>query len=239
MPVLDDATRRISSDSGPSPRRPRYGGVMERDFWLERWSNRQIGFHLPAANPRLVAHRDVLANAPKILVPLCGKTLDLVYLAGHGHDVVGVELAERAATDFFDEQGLSPEVRDVGSLRLCSTDRIAIAVGDFFEATSELLGAFDGVYDRAALIALPPEMRPRYVAHLRSLVRPGGRVLLVTLDFDAPGGPPFSVTEAEVRALYAGAHVSLLERVDVTEDSPNLLARGATRVSELVFSVDP
>lgn len=218
---------------------PWYRAPMERDFWLERWSTQQIGFHLSAANPRLVAHRDVLARAPKVLVPLCGKTLDLVYLAGHGHEVVGVELAERAARDFFDEQGLSPEVREVGSLRLCSTDRIAIAVGDFFHATADVLGTFDGVYDRAALIALPPEMRSRYVAHLRSLVRPGGRVLPVTLDFDAPGGPPFSVTEEEVRTLYAGAHVSLLERVDVTDDSPNLLARGATRVSELVFAIDP
>ena len=115
---------------------------------------------------------------------------------------------------------------------------VAIAVGDFFHTTVDVLGTFDGVYDRAALIALPPEMRSRYVAHLRSLVRPGGRVLLVTLDFDAAGGPPFSVTEEEVRTLYAGAHVSLLERVDVTDDSPNLLARGATRASELVFAID-
>lgn len=201
----------------------------------------QIGFHLTSENPRLTAHwARVSRPDARVLVPLCGKSVDLAWLASRGHDVVGVELSETAARAFFEERGIEPEVVETPSFRLFRADRVTIAVGDFFAAMPETLsGSFDLAYDRAALIALPPELRERYVSTLRGLLAANGRVLLVTIDFDAPGGPPFSVDEDAVRALYADARVELVERADALDSSANLTARGATRVDELVFVVDP
>lgn len=214
---------------------------MQPDFWHERWQNGQIGFHLPAENPRLVAHWAKIATpGARVLVPLCGKSVDLAWLAARGHEVVGVELSELAARAFFEERGIAPEVVEAGPFRIFRRDRVSIAVGDFFASTPETLGgSFALAYDRAALIALPPELRERYVRTLRGLLSPRGKVLLVTLDFDAPGGPPFSVDAAAVRSLHRDANIELLEEVDETSTSANLLARGASRASELVFLVEP
>ncbi len=210
---------------------------MQPSFWFERWQTGQLGFHLPEPNPRLVEHwSDDAAHAPRVLVPLCGKSVDLAWLAARGHEVVGVELSDLAARAFFDERGLSPEVSTVGPFVVHRHENLRIFVGDFFAATPELLGGrFEIAYDRAALIALPPEMREDYVRTLRTLLAPRGSVLLVTLAFDAGGGPPFSVDDAAVRSLHAGANIERLAEVDVTAASANLVARGATRVTELVF----
>ncbi len=212
---------------------------MDKDFWLERWRNAQIGFHLARPNPRLVAHADLLdAGGPKrVLVPLCGKSLDLAYLASHGHSVVGVELAETAAAAFFAEHGATPTRTALHGLERLESDGVSIVVGDFFACDRERVGTFDAAYDRAALIALPPETRPAYVAKLRSLLAPGATILLVTLDFDADGGPPFSVGDAEVRALYPDCAIEPLGAHDASGDTPNVLARGATRVDERVYAV--
>lgn len=224
---------------GPPGSSPYYR--MQPDFWHDRWSSGQIGFHLPAENPRLVAHWAKIAKpGARVLVPLCGKSVDLAWLADRGHEVVGVELSEVAARSFFEERGLAPEISTAGPFRVFRHGRVSIAVGDFFAATPDTFGGpFELAYDRASLIALPPELRDRYVATLRSLLAPGARVLLVTLDFDAPGGPPFSVDAAAVSALHHGSRLELFEEVDTTADSPNLVARGASRASELVFLVEP
>jgi thiopurine S-methyltransferase len=212
---------------------------MDKDFWLERWRSAKIGFHLATPNPRLVEHAARLeTGGPKrVLVPLCGKTLDLAYLASRGHSVVGVELAEEAALAFFAEHGATPARTALGGLERFESGAIAIVVGDFFACDPERLGTFDAVYDRAALIALPPEIRLAYVAKLRSLLAPGATILLVTFDFDASGGPPFSVGDAEVDALYPDCEIEPLGAYELTDDSPNVLARGATRVHERVYAI--
>ena len=148
---------------------------MDHDFWLERWRTGQIGFHLPATNPRLLAHWPrIEAEQPRrVLVPLCGKSNDLAWLAarsgpnGKPVEVVGVELSREAAVAFFAEHGLTPSIERRGPFECFSHANLTIAVGDFFAATPEsLLGTFDAAYDRAALIALPPSMRAEYVAAL-------------------------------------------------------------------------
>lgn len=212
---------------------------MQPDFWHERWQSGQIGFHLAEPNPRLIAHWDATAgSARRVLVPLCGKSVDLAWLAARGHDVVGVELSELAAEAFFAERGIVPTITADGPFRVFRHERLAIAVGDFFAATpSALHGAFDAVYDRAAMIAMPPELRPSYVKTLVGLLAETANLLLVTLDFDAASGPPFCVDADEVRDTYGDGRVELLERADVSSESPNLLGRGATRADELVFRI--
>ena len=173
---------------------------MEREFWLERWRENQIGFHQPQGHPRLRKHWADLGSPGRVLVPLCGKTPDLLWLAQHGFDTTGVELSEIAVRSFFSENALPFEEGQQGGLRVMSSTELPLKliVGDFFAYTPD--HAFDALYDRAALIALPESMRPGYVRHCRSLLRPDGGVLLITLRYnaDAMDGPPFPIEPEEI-----------------------------------------
>jgi thiopurine S-methyltransferase len=212
---------------------------VKPDYWLERWQAGHIGFHRTDVNPRLAQyHARVLGQCVRVLVPLCGKSVDLEWLVVQGHEVVGIELSELAARAFFTERGFEPERRSEGAFIAYSHGGVKILVGDFFAATPTEQGSFDGVYDRAALIALPEEMRERYVSRLRTLLTPKARVLLLTLHFDAPGGPPFSVASEEVHAAYAGASVTLLGRDDARHDAPGPVERGASFVNEEAYLIE-
>lgn len=185
---------------------------MEPGFWIDRWREGKIGFHEGQPNAHLVRFAGQLGAARRVLVPLCGKTVDLAYLAAQGHDVVGVELVEDAARAFFAEQGITPTVAAHGPFVAYAAPGLTILIGDMFATTAPWLGAVDALYDRAALIALPPALRARYVAHLRALLPAGAPGLLVTLDYpqDRMPGPPFAVADAEVRAHYDRLAVALL-----------------------------
>lgn len=212
---------------------------MKAEYWLERWQAGHIGFHRTEANPRLVAnHQHALGDTVRVLVPLCGKSVDLEWLVVRGHDVVGVELSELAAQAFFAERGFTPARNEVADFIEYRYGGVAILVGDFFSATPEALGYFDAAYDRAALIALPADLRARYVAHLATLLAPKARLLLVTLHYDAEGGPPFDVSPAEVERSFPEARITLLESVDARADTPGPVSRGATFVHENVHLVE-
>jgi thiopurine S-methyltransferase len=182
---------------------------MEHAFWRERWTEGRIGFHEGKPNQFLVRHADVLGAGRRVLVPLCGKAEDLMCLAALGHRVVGIELVEDAVRAFFEEHGLVPAIDG----NIYSHGAITLIAGDFFAVTPAHVGAIDALYDRAALIALPADLRPRYSAHVRSLVGSGSPGLVITLEFpnDPCTGPPFSVPEAELRSHYGDAR--LLEEV--------------------------
>jgi thiopurine S-methyltransferase len=177
---------------------------MQPEFWKARWSEGKIGFHEGAPNAFLARHAARIADRRRVLVPLCGKSEDLAYLAAHGHEVIGIELVEDAASAFFTEHAATPAITRRGPLAIYTAGAITILAGDLFTVTEADVGAIDAIYDRAALIALPPELRRRYIDHLRTLVPALTRTLLVTLEYpqDRFEGPPFSVLEAEVRALY-------------------------------------
>ncbi len=213
---------------------------MEADFWLERWQSKQIGFHQDEVNRHLERHWPGLGLAPgsRVLVPLCGKSRDLLWLAAQGHAVTGVELSEIAVRDFFAENGLEPLVRELGPFREWRCDEIRILQGDFFDLDGRLLGAVAGVYDRAALVALPARMRGRYVAHLYRLLRRGTRVLLVSMEYpqEEMEGPPFSVSAEEIRERYgAGFIVEALDRVDILDENPRFRERGLSSLVETLF----
>lgn len=208
---------------------------MEPDFWRARWGEGRIGFHEGAPNAHLRKHLDVLARARRVLVPLCGKAEDLAFLAAAGREVVGVELVEDAVRAFFAEHGLTPAITREGPLTRYAQGPLTLYAGDVFEATPGRVGTFDGWYDRAALIALPPPLRARYVPHLLGLLEPGAAGLLVTVEYDQEkrAGPPFSVREDEVRGLLRGQEVRLLEDVpaDRFGDLPSREKCFALRVS--------
>lgn len=192
---------------------------MDASFWHAKWERNEIGFHGSEAHSLLVAHFEALALPPgsRIFLPLCGKTLDIHWLLAQGHRVVGAELSPLAIQQLFAELGVEPTVSRVGTLDRYSIEDLDVYVGDIFDVTAEILGPVDAVYDRAALVALPPAMRPRYTAHLRAITREAPQ-LLICFEYDQSqhAGPPFSIEGDEVRQHYEGSyHLTRLAQVDV------------------------
>lgn len=213
---------------------------MEADFWHERWRLGQIGFHQPEHHPALERWWHHLGIAPggRVLVPLCGRSLDMVWLARRGHPVLGIELSPVAAAGFFAHASLTPERAAAGPFMRLAAGTYEILEGDFFDLTASALGEVAGWYDRAALIALPDGMRRRYAELLGRLLPAGARGLLITHDYDQARmeGPPFSVPVDEVRDLFGGAFgVELLERHETISANPRLAERGLDSFREAVF----
>jgi len=208
---------------------------MERDFWLTRWRENLIGFHRTDINPALLKHLDrlQLADGDQVFVPLCGKSLDLAWLQQQGLRVLGVELSPIAAAAFFEEQGSAASISRVDGFESYRSGDIEILCGDYFSLSPEQLAGVRGVFDRAALIALPPEMRQSYAARMAELLAPGVRVLLVTMEYPRGqmDGPPFAVMEQEVRDLY-GDHfgITVLESEDLLAKEPGFRERGLTQM---------
>ncbi len=192
---------------------------MDAQFWLERWEENKIGFHEGEANAFLVKYVDRLGVAAggRIFLPLCGKTRDIAWLLSRGYHVTGAELSPLAIEQLFTELGTEPSRSESGSLTRWSSDGIDIFVGDLFDLSGEVLGAVDAIYDRAALVALPDQMRKRYTAHLTEISSAAPQ-LLITFDYDQAlmDGPPFSVSGKEVEHLYRDRYsITLLESREV------------------------
>ncbi|GLO39959.1 thiopurine S-methyltransferase [Pseudomonas putida] len=214
---------------------------MEPAFWQQRWADNQIGFHQAQVNPYLQKYWPTLGLAPgsRVLVPLCGKSLDLAWLAGQGYRVLGVELSRRAVEAFFREHGLQAEVQRRGAFEVWRSGDVELWCGDFFALQAEDVGDCSGLYDRAALIALPSQMRVAYMRLLSRLLPTGCQGLVVTLDYDQSllGGPPFSVGDEELRQGFAGWQLDELEAVEVIEESPKFLQAGVSSLLERVCRV--
>lgn len=214
---------------------------MEPAFWQQRWADNQIGFHQAQVNPYLQKYWPKLGVAPgsRVLVPLCGKSLDLAWLAGQGYGVLGVELSRLAVEDFFREHGLEAEVRQQGAFEVWRSGDVELWCGDFFALRAEDIGGCVGLYDRAAVIALPLQMRARYMQALSALLPASCRGLVVTLDYDQSllAGPPFSVGDEELRQGFADWQVDELEVLQVIGESPKFMQAGATSLLERVYRV--
>jgi len=215
---------------------------MQPDFWHQRWQTNQIGFHRDTPLPLLLAHWPALGlkTGSQVFVPLCGKSLDMVWLAEQGHRVLGVELSELAITQFFDERGLSPETRQSPFGTHYYAGAWEIICGDAFSLTTEVLQHCTGIYDRGAMIALPPEMRKTYVATTWSRLPTGCQGLLVTLEYpqSQKSGPPFSVEETEIRQRFNGiCSVGLLERRDILQNEPKFQAEGISTLHTSVYRI--
>jgi thiopurine S-methyltransferase len=212
---------------------------MQHDFWQARWRAGQIGFHLDAVNPHLVEHVARLGPpGTRVLVPLCGKSHDLAWLAAAGYDVWGVEFVPEAASAFFAERGLSPETRSLpGGAQALRVGAVTIVVGDLFALDASVVGGAGAIYDRAALVAVDPPRRDDYLARLRALAADDARALFVTMEHDTGSGPPFSV-EPEALARLAAGRFALdpLAVHDLLDAEPRWRERGATYLRERIWS---
>ena len=192
---------------------------MEHDFWHRRWQENEIGFHESDVNPALKEHFTELnlKKGDAIFVPLCGKSRDVGWLLDRGLTVTGAELSDVAVKQLFDDLALTPDIRQVGKLQRYSTGNLTIFQGDIFDLSHDVLGHIDAVYDRAALVALPEQMRQRYAAHLLTLTG-CAKQLLICLEYDQArmDGPPFSVMANDVRDYYQAFYtVKHLARTEV------------------------
>lgn len=178
---------------------------MEHGFWHKRWANSEIGFHQKETNNWLQKYWSLLGaeSESEVLVPLCGKSKDMLWLREQGHEVLGVELSDIACRDFFAEMGAEVAATAGPKFHTRELDGIKLHCGDFFKLDVEDVARVGAVYDRAALIALPASMRKDYAAHLKSILPSGMRVMLICLEYDEQReSPPFCVSETEVRKLY-------------------------------------
>lgn len=213
---------------------------MKLDFWHERWDKNQIGFHQSDFNRYMLKYLEHLGVSPgaNILVPLCGKSLDMIWLANQGLHVTGIEISPVAVKTFFRENKLGYQVLEIPEGRLYRSKNISIYCADFFQVEFDHTPPVDAVFDRASLIALPAEMRHGYAERLTHLINNGTRVLLVTLDYvqSQMSGPPFSVTPQEVQHLFAdNFDIDRLHTIDILENEPHFKSKGLTGLDEHVF----
>ena len=217
---------------------------MDIEFWKQRWQQDQIGFHLNKTNPHLVNHWLNLGLAPgsTVFVPLCGKSLDLIWLANQGYHVLGVECSERAVKAFYNENKLVVQRAKYKAFEVYNSNQITILQGDFFDLDSSLLEEIDVVYDRASLIALPASMRDQYARHLLDILPPVAKVILITLTYNQSlmSGPPFSVSDDEVSQHYAHRYtISSLYQENILLQEPRFEQQGLDYLVESVFFLDP
>ena len=206
---------------------------MDRTFWLEKWAQHQIGFHQPQVHPDLIAQASFLAGGPhRVLVPLCGKTLDLHWLAEQGHATTGIELSDIAAREFHEEQQRTPTRSVSGPYTVLSSPNLRYLLGDIMH----LEGTFDRVWDRASMVALSPEQRPAYVDLLKR-VASGGELLLITFDYDTRvmSGPPFAIPHSEVLGFYPNAEI--LFHADIIDHVHAFRERGHDRWEKTLWRV--
>lgn len=209
---------------------------MEHSFWHNKWQSNQVGFHQKSGHPEFVNFFPKLAEGASVLVPLCGKTKDMLWLAEQGYQVIGVELSEIAAQDFIKENELTATVLDksIGEstfrLYQCEQLPISLWVGDFFSFDAEL---FDALYDRAALIALPKTMRADYLRKCQSLLKPSSHGLIITTVYDqnVASGPPFSVQDEELQSLWQGSLTRVAD-IEMIDEEPRWKAKGLTSFKE-------
>jgi len=213
---------------------------MDASFWLDRWATDRIGFHRAEANPNLLKwwpHLELTENE-RVLVPLCGKTLDLHWL-GARHSTVGVELAAHAVDAFWSESGQTPTRNRQPPFESSQAGDVSILCGDFMALEHAHVGPIGGFYDRAAFIALPPDLRREYVKTLTRILEPGTRGLVVTIDYEpaTAGGPPFSISPDMLSTQLGSAFAVELLESRAAPIPGGLSQRGVTVLNEHVFAV--
>jgi thiopurine S-methyltransferase len=210
---------------------------MDAQFWHDRWTLREIGFHQDQVNGLLASawSRFVEPGGGEAFVPLCGKSLDMVWLRTQGHRVLGVELSPLAVAEFFQEQTMAPGHQVDEGFDIYQSDGFRLMCGDFFSLQPRHLAEVSAVYDRAALIALPRDMQAAYVRHLLAVLPQRPPIFLVSLDYDSAemSGPPFATSLDRVERLFQPEYrIAWQESREAIDDSPRLRERGVSRLTE-------
>ena len=214
---------------------------MDREFWLKRWREKQIGFHQNGVHADLQRHAGQWIRSPghQILVPLCGKSHDLAWLVRRGHHVVGVELSELAIEALHEEHNIDAVVTEEAPYNVWRSVSLTVLQGDFFDLDPATHGIFDRAWDRASLVALPPNLRPGYVQKLKHMLSPNAKILLNAFAYDQSkiDGPPFSVPEEDVRALFNDCRVTILNEIEEAP-SPRMAELGVPTILTTTYLIE-
>ena len=193
---------------------------MDANFWHQRWEKNEIGFHQGEVNALMIDNFQTLSLVKKsrIFVPLCGKTRDIAWLLSEGRRVVGAELSQLAVNQLFTDLGVEPDISTVGKLQHYKAVNIDIFVGDIFNLSADIIGMVDAIYDRAALVAFPVDLRAKYALHVNEITKTAPQ-LLICFEYDQTEiqGPPFSIDKKELVRVY-GEHYNLTQLASVAVD---------------------
>ncbi|MBX2838503.1 MAG: thiopurine S-methyltransferase [Gammaproteobacteria bacterium] len=219
---------------------------MKADYWLNHWQAGKIGFHQKRVNSRLMRLWPELEASTDgaVLVPLCGKTLDMVWLHQAGYRVVGVELSQTAIESFFTENNFEYTLQSTANAQVYvgtgHASGISLLQADLFNLKATDVGPISSFYDRASLVAMPPNLRATYAESLQRLVPVGSPGLLISMTYDQQRmqGPPFSVNDEEVRTLLgSGFDLTEIDYSEGPEILGNLADRGLDTLVERVYQL--
>lgn len=214
---------------------------MDKDFWHAKWQNKDIKFDQKNPNEFLLKYIKNLdlTSGSKIFVPLCGKSIDMLWFLKNDYQVIGVELNNEACRLFFSENDLLYREESIKNFKIFHTNNITLLSGDFFDLNKEIVGNFDAIYDRAALVALPKTMRAQYAKKLMKLSAINTKMLLITgvYDQNEMEGPPFSVDRKEIFDHYEQQFEIVELHNEPAEILPHLRERGLKKASNLVVKL--
>jgi len=217
---------------------------MKKEFWINKWENNQIGFHKDFTHPLLVEYISLLnlKRGDTVFVPMCGKTLDMLWFNSQGYKVIAVELSQIAVEQFFTENNLEFTQTSDGVFNIYSHENITIYQGDYFALSTHYLKQVTAVYDRASLIALPGGMVEKYAEHMSAILPLNSKVLLITLELQRTNtdslGPPFSVPDDKVKVLFKDFNfIELLQEEDIIDREKGFQEKGCEYVYERVYLI--
>lgn len=214
---------------------------MEKDFWLNKWQVSDIAFHESYVNPHLINsfHFLKLPRDAQVLVPLCGKTRDMLWLADQGYQVTGIELSPIACQDFFAEMGVAPTISQENKITKYQHKNITLICGDLFEVTQADLPVIQAIFDCKAMVALPEEMRKKYINQLKKCCGNAFQVFLIAITSpDQAKGPPFSVSSEEIKSLYGDPFaVNVITSARMQDVPERLQKKGYQEITETLYVV--
>ena len=213
------------------------------EFWQQRWSDGQTGFHLNDTHPDLHAFLPQLNLniGDTVFVPLCGKTLDIGYLLAKGYRVVAVEMVEYAVKQLFNQLSMTPDIYQWKQGVCYRASGLTVYVGDYFDLRAKECSEACAVYDRAAMLAIPHKLQAQYCRHL-SEITDHAKQLVITVEFDQDkvDGPPFTLSEKDIRRYYGESyHISRLNEVETIKEEARFEAMGLSSFMRRTYFLDP
>jgi thiopurine S-methyltransferase len=212
---------------------------MEKEFWLEKWDKDSIGFHQSKYHPILenkISSLDTKDLEKTILVPLCGKTLDMIFLKEQGFRVIGSEFSEKACLDFFKENNIEFKTSKKDEFIIFESKMITLYCGDYFKLKLDKKISY--LYDRAAIVALDPKDRQKYADKHTELLAPSGKALLLCFEYDQSlcSGPPFSIEERLLREYFEkGFSIELIENNEIEIGNPRMIEAGVNKAIQKAY----
>ncbi|NVJ65705.1 MAG: thiopurine S-methyltransferase [Gammaproteobacteria bacterium] len=213
---------------------------MDFDFWDNCWHRDSQPFHVTSEHPLLAKHLDRFDPDEKLLLPLSGKSVDPIFLAQHQIYSTAVEFNPKAVEAFIKENKLAPKKSETDNGVQFQLANFEVWLADFFALTSEEIGLFSQVFDRAALVALPEDLRQRYAKHLASMLKPQAKIFMVTMDYDPEqmDGPPFHINQSQLQTYFPSAEIVEIDRHSLINNHPRWKELELSFLDEVLYQIN-